>query len=272
MSGFYLYCVREKQTEKFTVEGLYKNSQAFALPVRQLEAIVSQVPLDQLGQEQIKHKAQEDLEWIKEMAQRHESVIEQAMRIDGRINPVIPMRFGTIFRNPENVAKTLTDEYRYYTECLAQLSQKQEWSVKLYLSDRTPMLSEVIEKDPMIIRKKNEIEAMPKGMAYFFKSQLDDLIQKCVTEKTKGYAKSVWSALNELVCQSLQGNILEKEVTGRAEPMILNAIFLINEKKIEAFKNTVVQLHSTMKSHGFQIEMSGPWPPYHFIKECHAPG
>jgi hypothetical protein len=266
MNGFYLYCIREKQNAAFAANGLFEHSQAFALRFNDLEAIVSKVPLDQLGEEQIQQKAQEDLNWIKEMAQRHEWVIEQAMQTGGEIHSVIPMRFGTVFMTRENVEQTLETEYRHYSECLTHLKQKQEWSVKLYLTDRAPFQAEVSETDPVLIRRKKEIEAMPKGMAYFFQAELNDLILKSVNEKTATCSEWVFNALEQFATFSLQGKLLEKEFTGRSDPMILNAIYLIFEEKLTAFKQEIAELHGMLKSKGIHLEFSGPWPPYHFVK------
>jgi len=264
MNGFYLYCIREKQNTLFAAEGLYAHDQAFALRYQNLEAIVSKVPLDELGTDQIRHKAQEDLNWIKGMAQRHEAVIEQAMRDGEQLQSVIPMRFGTVFLTRENVEQTLEDAYQHYSECLNHLRQKQEWSVKLYLADRAPFTAEVGE-NPEIRQRKAEIDAMPRGMAYFFQSQINDLIAKSVSGRCDACADSIFESLAPLACSKIQGKILEKELTGRSEPMILNAIYLISEDRISAFKQTVAHLQTSLEAQGVQLVCTGPWPPYHFV-------
>jgi len=266
MNGFYLYCIREKQNQKFDAKGLFENSQAFALRVNKLEAVVSEVPLDQMGQEQIRRKAQEDVVWIKEMALRHESVIEKAMKVDGQILPVIPMRFGTVFLTQENLEQTLLKDYLRYWECLNQLKLKQEWSVKLYLTDHEPFQTEILKTDPLIMSKKKEVETMPTGMAYFFQSELNDLIRKSMEIKIDSCVESVFRSLENYACLSVRGKLLEKEFTGRGEPMILNAIYLILEHNISAFKQEVAQHRATLKVKGLQLEYGGPWPPYHFSK------
>lgn len=263
MNGFYLYCIREKQNAPFAADGLYAHDQAFSLRFQNLEAIVSKVPLDELESGQIQRKAQEDLNWIKEMAQRHEAVIEQAMRMGAQIHSVIPMRFGTVFLTRENVEQTLENQYQHYSECLMHLRHKQEWCVKLFWVDRAPFTAEV-GNDSQIQRRKKEIESMPRGMAYFFQSQINDLITKSVSGRCEACAGSIFEALAPLACAKLRGKILEKELTGRTEPMILNAIYLIFEDQLSAFKEAVAQHQTMLKAQGVQLACTGPWPPYHF--------
>ncbi|MFZ5516960.1 MAG: GvpL/GvpF family gas vesicle protein [Candidatus Zhuqueibacterota bacterium] len=266
MNGFYLYCIREKGDAAFSAPGLFEQNRAFALPVQNLEAIVSQVPMEQMDRERIQQKAQDDLNWIKGMAQRHEAVIESAMNADGCICPVIPMRFGTVFLNQETVEQTITHESGKYSQCLASLHHRQEWSAKLYVADPNPIQSEVLENNPVLLLKKKQIQAMPRGMAYFFQSELNEQMLVAAAQRTEAYATSVFDALAHHACQSVRGKLLEKELTGRQEPMILNAIFLIPEDAVSAFKQEVEKSRASLNDNGLQIEFSGPWPPYHFAK------
>src|SRR3989304_8555245 len=100
MDGLYLYCIREKSgTPCFSIKGIDEKGEVFALIHRELEAVVSEVSLEEFGSGEIQKKAQEELKWIKEKAVAHEKVIEEAMRKNDKILSVIPMRFGTIFKD-----------------------------------------------------------------------------------------------------------------------------------------------------------------------------
>jgi hypothetical protein len=266
MNGYYLYCIREKQDEKFEAPGLFENSKAFSLPYKNLEAIVSEVPSDLLNSDQIKSKAQNDLNWIKEKAQRHEAVSEQAMKISGKIYPVIPLRFGAVFQTKQKVEQSLKECYSRYHECLGELKGKQEWSVKVYLIDHKPLEAEVMEHDQYFLAKNAEIAAMPKGMAYFFQSELNDMLSDAVKQKIEEHTQSIFDSLARFACASLHGKLLEKEFTGRQDPLVLNAIYFINEDKISGFKLEIERLDPFMKTRGLQLEYSGPWPPFHFVK------
>ncbi len=137
MKGFYLYCIRGKTDSEFSGEGI-GGGEIFAIPYQDLKAVVSEVSLEEFGSEEIQRKAREDLKWIKEKAQLHEQVIEEAMgyprksalraeRAPIRVNPpgitaVIPMKFGTIFKTKENLKGTLKKYYSKFKKTLENLA------------------------------------------------------------------------------------------------------------------------------------------------------
>ena len=143
MNGICLYCIRKKVNTEFDAKGVYDEGKTFVLPYKNLEAVVSEVPLDEFDFEQIRQKAQEDLNWIKEKAQLHEAVIEEAMQVNGKFLAVIPMRFGTIFKNKEKIQQNIETHYTKFENLLTDLQGKQEWSVKVYLENSEALEQEV---------------------------------------------------------------------------------------------------------------------------------
>ncbi|MCX5703441.1 MAG: GvpL/GvpF family gas vesicle protein, partial [Candidatus Omnitrophica bacterium] len=59
-------------------------------------------------------------------------------------------------------------------------------------------------------------------------------------------------------------NILPKEVTEKKEDMVLNAAFLINNKRIKEFENVLTYLKTKYTNKGLIFDCTGPWPPYNF--------
>ncbi|MFA4880489.1 MAG: GvpL/GvpF family gas vesicle protein [Candidatus Doudnabacteria bacterium] len=276
MRGLYLYCIREKSNSKFSTEGI-GGGEIFAVPYQDLEAVISEVSLEEFGSKEIQKKAQENLGWIKRKAQIHEKVMEEAMGLqyppfplgedplkNRGLKAVIPMKFGTIFKTKEKLVQTLKKYYSQFKENLKNLSGKQEWSVKAYLN-RKAFDEEVKKVSPVVQEKEKEIGAMPEGMAYFMQKQIDEAVSKEADKALENYTESFFETLKKYAAMGTKGKILEKELTGKPLPMILNAIFLISEEKLEDFIKEIVQLNQEYKSKGFNFEYSGPWPPYNFV-------
>ena len=266
MNGLYIYCIRKKVGNKFSAKSIFSDQKAFLLPHKNLEAIVSEVPLTEFNSAQIQQKAQENLSWIKEKAQIHEAVIEKAMLYKNRLIPVIPMQFGTIFKSSRKLFQVIDSQYELYNRSLTYLKNKQEWSVKVYLKEQEALEVELKNNNEVIKNKEQEITAMPKGMAYFFENQLKDIISSEINKQIDKYKQSFYSKLKHYAEDAIKGKILNKEFTGKKEPMVLNAIYLVHEKNIHQFKNNVFQLNDQMTSKGFLYELSGPWPPYNFTR------
>ncbi len=265
MKGLYLYCIRDRvgSDSKFFGRGI-NGSKVFIISHQDLEAIVSEVSSEEFDSEEIQKKAQEDLKWIKEKAQLHEAVVEWAMKRKGKVSSIIPLKFGTIFKTKKKLEETLKKYYSKFKKTLENLKGKQEWGVKVYLN-RKAFKEELKKVSPVVQEKEKEIASMPEGTAYFMQKEIDEAVSKEVDKTLQKYIESFFENIKKYTEVGTKGKILEKELTGKTLPMILNAIFLVSEEKLEDFIKEVNKLNREYKPKGFSFEYSGPWPPYNFI-------
>jgi len=262
--GFYLYCIRP-QTVKPTevVKTISGEEKVYIISHDKIEAIVSKVDLNEFGSEEISRKAQEDLNWIKEKAQIHEYVIEQAMRVGPNLISVIPMKFGTIFKTEEGLKDCLRKNYQQFKDSLEKLKRKQEWGVKVYLKESI-FRKTIEDKNEIVLAKKKEIESLPKGMAFFAQKQIDEIVNREKDKELDRITEEIYECLDQLAFSKNKDKLLEKDFTGKMEEMVLNAFYLIEEKKLAQFQIKVEELKGKYNLMGIEIEMSGPWPSYHF--------
>ena len=266
MEGLYLYCIRKRidTSSPFSTKGIDGTGDVFSIAYRELEAVVSNICLEEFSSEEIQKKAQEDLSWIKEKALAHERVIEEAMRKDDEVLSLIPMRFGTIFKEKERLEETLNKDYPRIREVLDKIRGKQEWSVKVYLKDREKLEQVIKEKNEVIKEKEKEIASLPEGMAFFMEEELKEVISRELEKELNNIVEVLFEGLKKQAVNATKCKILQKELTGRREPMVLNAAYLISEEKIENFKKAVETLNQQIQTNGFCLEYSGPWPAYNF--------
>lgn len=264
MQGLYLYCIRPQGAFKLAVtRTISEDGEVDTIPHQDIEAIVSKVDAQVFTSEEVQKKAAEDLGWIKEMAERHEYVTEEAMR---QGTPVIPMKFGTVFYTRKKLEETLQQRYAEFKAKLAHLSGKQEWAVKVYLN-RKPFQKEVRITNARVKEKEKElgIASAPEGLAYFLEKQLENVVSEEAEKELQEYRNVFLEKATSFADRCTKGKILEKELTGKSLPMILNVILLVQEKNISSLKEEVSALHKQFYPKGFRIEQTGPWPPYHFV-------
>jgi len=262
--GFYLYCVRTKTAEPLEVaKTISGEGKVRVVLYEDIEAVVSEVDLNEFGSEEIQRKAEEDLNWIKEKAQIHEYVIEQAMRVGPNLISVIPMKFGTIFKTEEGLKDCFRKEYQQFKDSLEKLKGKQEWGVKVYLKESV-FRKTIEDKNEIVLAKKKEIESLPKGMAFFAQKQIDEIVGQEKDKELDRIAEEIYESLGPLAFSKNKDKFLEKDFTGRPEEMVLNAFYLIEESKLNSFQKRVEELKEKYNSLGFEVEVSGPWPSYHF--------
>ncbi len=267
MEGLYLYCMREKTEEHpaFSIKGIDARGAVFTFSYRELEAVVSKVFLEEFSSKEIQKKAQEDLNWIKEKAVAHEKVIEEAMRKNDEVLSVIPMRFGTIFKEEASLTETLNKDYPKIKKVLEGIRGKQEWSVKAYLNDKIEFERVIKEKNKIIKEKEKEISALPEGIAFFVEEELKEVISREIQKELDNIVNLIFACLKKHAVDIVINKIIEKELTGRSEPMVLNAAYLVPNEKIGDFKKEIENLNKEMQAKGLYLEYSGPWPAYNFI-------
>lgn len=274
-TGVYLYCIREKTDSKLPAEGL-GGDEIFTVSEQDVEAVVSKISSEGFDLEEIQKEAPEDSTWTEEKA-LHEKVTEEAMGLQfppypwsedplKNTNPeaIIPMKFGTIFKTKENLEKTLKKHYTHFKEDLEKLKGKQEWSVKSYLN-RQAFEKEVKKISTVVQKKEKEIAQIPEGMAYFMKKEIDDTVSKEADKILQNFGESFFETLKQHTEAGANGKILEKELTGKSPPLVLNMMCLVSEEKLKDFIKEIDNLNEEYKPRGFNFEYSGPWPPYNFI-------
>jgi len=265
MEGLYLYCVRKSlgTSSVFLTKGIDEKGEVFTRTYQGLEAVVSPVSLEEFSSETIRLKARSDLQWIKEKAILHETVIEEALRNGGERWSLIPMKFGTIFKE-KGLRETINKHHERFLEILEKLEGKQEWSVKAYLTDQNKFEKAMKENSSTIRDKEREIAGLPEGMAFFMEEELKDVVSREVNKELNQVIEGLYESLRRRAEESVQNHILEKELTGKREPMVFNAACLVALGKIEDFKKEAQRLNQEIRYKGLDLEFSGPWPAYHF--------
>ena len=248
----------------FLTKGIDEKGEVFTRTYQGLEAVVSKVSLEEFDSETINMKAQNDLPWIKEKAVLHETVIEEAMRNGWEILSLIPMKFGTIFKEEKALQEALSKHHEQFKETLEKLEGKQEWGIKAYLTDQNKFEQAVKENNAAIQKKAREIAGMPEGMAFFMEEELKEVISREVNKELNRVAEGLYERISRQAESSVQNHILGRELTGKREPMVFNAACLVAGGKIEDFKEAARRLNQEIQEKGLALEFSGPWPAYHF--------
>ena len=267
MAGLYLYCFREDRgIPPLSLKGIDGVGEIFGISLRGLEAVVSEVSMEEFASEEVQRKAREDLNWIKEKAVAHARIIEETMLQESSIWPLIPMKFGIIFKDISGLRQVLEENHSRFQEALERVRGKQEWSVKVYLENRKAFEEEVKGKNDFIRQKQKEIASLPEGMAYFVEEEFQTVLREGMERELALISNSLHESLRRKADSSDRCKLLGKELTGRSAPMILNGAYLCLEEKIGDFKKEVETLSEEAKQRGLSVESSGPWPPYNFAR------
>jgi hypothetical protein len=257
--GILVYCIANQYDESLKeLAGMDENGRLYAVGSRGLFAIVSDVSLLEYDDENMTEKG-EDIEWLKEKAQRFMDII---LKINVTTS-IIPMKFLTIFTSEDRVRGVLDDNFEKFTGTFEKINGCEELNVKVYCDDKLykeKMMGEEIKAFDASLAGK------PKGAAFFlkkkFEGELDDKLQDKIYKIANGFAEELGRS-----CVEMKSNkVLAKEITGVAAPMVLNCAFLVNATQKEELSATGDRLTQEYAGSGFSFDFSGPWPPYSFCE------
>lgn len=252
----YLYCVTKDKPSSCNFEDL--GIKAHPVFFSGTYAIVSEVSPDDFSEDNLK-KHLADMGWVEKNIRLHEKVIEEIMKDQA----VLPFKFGTIFESEANVEKLLKINNVEFKAVLDILEGKEEWGLKIYCNSEY-FKDALCAGNERITEIDKEILAAGIGKAFFLKKKKDEIIKDVINEKISEYTKDCFERLKVTAVDNKINNILPKEVTEKQEDMVLNAAFLINNKRIKEFQNVLEYLKTKYTDKGLIFDCTGPWPPYNF--------
>jgi len=211
---------------------------------RELDAVVSTVDLDEFGEDALRRHL-EDLDWLEQVARRHDEVIRAVWTATGL---VAPFRLATICRTDENVRDRLESRYEDLTLALDRVEGRSEWSVKAFLPADAPA--------------DEEEAAATTGTAYLMRRR-QQLTQR---QQAAADAETVAEEIHHGIAAAAQASRRlppqDQRLTGYADPMILNGSYLVEDREAGTFRQCIDEF--AVRRPAVRLTVDGPWPPYSF--------
>jgi hypothetical protein len=235
--AWYAYCIGEKQAfpeiarhrKPVPMESVHgvSGNQVFLYPASDLAIIVS----EHNPSETMNPKAGVD----------HARVIADCFQH----STVLPFRFGTVFNDDESLRRSIRSNQRQFLSNIDKLRGKTEMHLKIFVDD---CCGREIER---------RLAGDAVGREYL--SSLRENASRARERQTRARAVSfqmhrLFQPLDEEVSCRLMEN-------GK---MMLDIAHLIDRKCVERYQNKFVSTSAVMRE--CQMQLSGPWPPYHFVQ------
>ncbi len=255
----YLFCLADKIPETGTETGKAGKDITYFLN-NGLYAVTGIVASDDFCGENLKRNLN-DFKWVEEKVRFHERVVEKMMAS----STVIPFKFGSVFKTEESLKKMLDEYIDAFMEIFKKLEGKREWGIKIFCDRKA--FARSIEKGGHCDRPEKEIDILSTGRAFLNRKRQDQLMSELVDVKINEARLEIYEVLMGHSTEVRISGLLPAEVTSRKEDMVFNAAFLVDNGMAGAFIDEVELFKD--KYRGFEMECTGPWPPYNFcaIKE-----
>ncbi len=180
----------------------------------------------------------------------HQKVITQLQEIID----LLPLRFGTVFKNNNEAEKTLDNNFEEINRLLRKIKGRIELGLKIFWK-QDAFVKEIGDKK---IEKLKKEYGVRKKDRYAIALEAGKIIEEKVMDKRDEYVRSIFRPL-----RNLADDAILNPVTG--EKMVFNAAFLIKSDHITVFDEAVKELLDKYQDK-FIFKYSGPWTPYNFVK------
>ncbi len=241
------------------VEGIVPEAPVLPLVHADLVAFVSEVPAAWFGSSEFR-SAMNDAEWLKERILAHEKVLEKLRSS----YDVVPFRFGTIYLNSSLASVALSQHRSELCRVLDRVRDASEWGVKLYCHQDT--LRRQIESESPAIRQLHDKlgEASP-GARFFLQKRYATALDGETETMVARSLERIRQRLDTCACESIEIAVQPASVHGQPADMIMNASYLVAAGSLGSLRRTIAELRGEFAAQGLSFELTGPWPPYHFV-------
>jgi hypothetical protein len=176
------------------------------------------------------------------MARDHARVVADCFKH----STVLPFRFGTTFADDDSLRRSVRSNQRHFLANVERLRGKAEMHLKVLVDDTCP---------------GNSARDMTVGQQYL--TSLRESASRQRERQSKARALSIQMhrmflpLAEEITCKRMESG-----------KMLLDIAHLIDNKTIERYQNKYSS--ATLQLKECSMQLSGPWPPYHFVHRSSA--
>src|ERR1700735_1932857 len=238
--AWYAYCIAEPQSfpelarhpRPMPLTGINGlfGNQTFLFPAGDLAVIVSE------------HQQDDQARFDQQASKDHARVIADCFKL----SPVLPFRFGTTFQDDDGLRRSVRSNQRHFLANVERLRGKAEMHLKVLVDDTCP---------------GNSTRAMTVGQQYL--PSLRESASRQRERQSRARALSIQMhrmflpLAEEITCKRTEGG-----------KMLLDTAHLIDNKSVERYQNKYST--ATLEMKDCSMQLSGPWPPYHFVHKHSA--
>ncbi len=216
-----------------------------------LAAAVSDVPAEEFGEEPLNARIG-DMSWLGPRAVAHQEVNSE---LHERAEAILPLAFGTVFRDDDRVRQLLRDQAHALSTRLDAIRGCAEWVVALHL-----LKSPDVDNEPSVVAARKAIESTTPGRAHLLRQRMAGLERDAARRLQADAGEAVLASLR----QTAVDVYAEPLPTDTVERPLLRASVLVRREAESHFLDNIDQLRTRWPEPTYRLLLTGPWPPYRF--------
>lgn len=219
-----------------------------------LAVAVSDVPATAFGEEPLNENLR-DMDWLAPRAAAHQEVNAALLE---RSDALLPLSFGTVYRDVESIRRMLRLRGGELLARLADVRARTEWVVTV-ARDEDAAVAALERDDPELVGLRQETAASAPGRRYLLERKLAETCRQRLRDQDASVAGAVIEALGELVERSYR----EPLAASPGGPIARLSILARRDREAE-LSAALDELARRWQARGYELRPTGPWPPYRF--------
>jgi len=205
-------------------------NQTFLFPAGDLAVIVSE------------HHTDDQARFDQQASKDHARVIADCFKL----STVLPFRFATTFADDDGLRRSVRSNQRHFLANVERLRGKAEMHLKVLVDDTCP---------------GNSARDMTVGQQYL--TSLRESASRQRERQSRARALSV--QMHRMFLPLAEEVTCKRMESGK---MLLDIAHLIDNRTVERYQNKYSSATQELKE--CRMQLSGPWPPYHFVQRHSA--
>jgi len=246
----YLFGIIRNNNEQMRLDNIKEKSlgKIYSISYQDISGVVRDYPGDRF-----------DFGTREEVAKKlvsHQTVIEKVMENFS----IIPIKFGTVIRDEQEVKRILIKAYWEFKESLEKFREKIELDVVVSWKDLNALIKKIGDENKEIRDLKEKISQKQKKEDVFQeKIKIGAMIKEVIDKKKDDLQKEIIEILSS---KTKIENVKKHELMN--DSMILNCGFLLHKEKEKEFNNALHELNDYYND-SLKFRCLGPLPLYSFL-------
>lgn len=201
----------------------------------------------------------ENAEWLTPRAIRHDAVVTWA----ADHGPVIPFSMWAMFGDDVAVSEMLAERSAELQETLERVSGAREFLVRV-AADAGALTAAAQSIDLRLRELEERASLATPGQAYLLRRKLAESRKAAERDTALLIAEQTHDAL----AASSRSSVVRATPAARQPGVLLDGAYLVDTVHYDEFRAELTRLMDVYQPAGVQFAFTGPWPPYHFVRDA----
>jgi hypothetical protein len=218
---------------------------------------VSPVPEADFEEEPLNRHLQ-NIDWVAPRASAHQEVNAALLE---RAESLLPVAFGTIYRDVAGVQRMLEARAAELLRTLELLAGQAEWLLTLERDEELAGAT-LEQSNPTIQEIREQMAQAAPGRGYLLKRRLENARKEQMFAQDSEATGTALQALGEHATRTFREPMPEDT----AEAPLARVTLLVRRSDEPRLRERAARLADFWEPRGYAMNLSGPWPPYRFAR------